>query len=50
MWNRKRNKINLTGATTFGVRNKNRRNLCGNRNAFSWREDTQEQTRKIFKV
>lgn len=40
MWNRKRNKINLTVATTFGVRNKNRHNFYGNINVFSWREDS----------
>lgn len=34
MWNRKRNKINLAVATTFGVRNKNEHNLCSNINAF----------------
>lgn len=50
MRNRKRNKINLTVATTFDVRNKNGHNLCGNIDAFSWREDKQGQTRKIFKV
>lgn len=49
MWNKKRNKINLTVATVFGVRNKNGHNLCDNINASSWTEDTQGQTRKILK-
>lgn len=41
MWNKKRNKINLTVATVFGVRNKNGHNLGDNINASSWTEDTQ---------
>jgi len=49
-WNRKRNKINLEVATTFGAENKNRIHLWGNINTFSWRKETQRQMRQIFKV
>lgn len=48
MWNRKRNKINLTVATTFGVRNKNGHNLCSNINAFAAGDRTHRADKEDF--